>query len=876
MKIESVTAHAFGPLHDRTLPLAPGLTVVSGVNESAKSSWHAAIRAALCGEPAARHRPWTGESWRVAAMVSLESGEVVAVDRDLNDDSAPDVAQRLGLDRTSFTATACVDQASLLSVLEAADGLQDHLRRAAATAGTDGTVEQALQRLTAPVDALREARNRLRETETDLAVARREHARYLELSTQARSAAAARARLAVQEHSEVLDALTARVARLTELQDRFGDSPPSGLAAQEELTHVVNRALAAWRAAPTPRVLTGPSAAALEAELRALPATPVGETAVDDELRLVATAYETASAVAAAHRERMPSPPTSAEPSVLRGLATRLDPTSGARLTTASIEVDGARQVQDEAASAAARTQVEADVAAARVQEIALPNPFLRNALIALSCLTTLVGLLLFLVDQQLAAMGVLVAALVAGTGGALSRGNAPAREAAVAFAAEQAALATQARGRLFVADRALAEAEGQRAVASEAVRINDEAVAECASLGVPADRETLWRLANRAAWEAEHADLMCEVTRTEKAVRVELAARGKVDATMSVPDLLVDYETDCKVRARQASMAAQRPFLAQALADRRQAEAAVTEATVAHTRALALLRHAVTAIGRTGERPEDLLRAIAEWQRGWDDLLREAEEERNAWAELQALRADGTLDDLETTLSAAQTHHASLLEAASRYATCDPVDPSLAASAPALAATVAEMTRGLPSVPDAEEAVQTATEALAEVTAEVEAIDLATRYLTAAREKVHSTIAPALESALRTWLPLVTDGRYVDAAVDPQSLTVRVCSASDAWHHASHLSLGTAEQIYLLLRVALAQHLATETCPLLLDDVTVQADDTRTRAVLDLLLRLSEDRQIVLFAQETAVVEWAQERLGERDVLHQLTPVAA
>ncbi|HUQ58593.1 AAA family ATPase [Lentzea sp.] len=876
MKIESVTAHAFGPLHDRTLPLAPGLTVVSGVNESAKSSWHAAIRAALCGQPSSRHRPWQGESWRVAAMVSLESGEVVAVDRDLNDDSAPDVSQRLGLDRTSFTATACVDQASLLSVLEAADGLQDHLRRAAATAGTDGTVEEALRRLTAPVDALREAENRLCEAETDLTMARREHARYLELSEQARSAAAASARLAVQEHSATLDALSARVARLTALQDRFGDSPPSGLAAQEELTQVVNRALAAWRAAPTPRVLTGPSAAALEAELRALPGFPAGETAVDDELRVVATAYETASAVALAHQERMPSPPTSAQPSVLCGLATRLDPTSGARLTTASIEVDGARQVQDEAAATAARTQVEADVAAARVQEIAMPNPFLRNALLALSCLTSLVGVLLFMVDQRLAAMGVLVAALVAGTGGALSRDNGPQREAAVAFAAEQAAAATRARGRLFAADRALAEAEGQRAVAAEAVRIHDQAVAECASLGVPADRETLWRLANRAAWEAEHADLVCEVARTEKAVRVELAARGKADATTSVPELLVDYETDCKVRARQASLAAQRPYLAQALADRRQAEAAVTEAAVARTRALALLRHAVTAIGRTGERPEDLLRAIAEWQRGWDNLLREAEEERNAWAELQALRADGTLDDLETTLSAAQTHHASLLETASRFAACDPVDPSLAASAQALAATVAEMARSLPSVPDAEEAVQTATAALAEVTAEVEAIDLATRYLTAAREKVHSTVAPALESTLRTWLPLVTDGRYVDAAVDPQSLTVRVRASSYVWHHASHLSLGTAEQIYLLLRVALAQHLATEACPLLLDDVTVQADDVRTRAVLDLLLRLSEDRQIVLFAQETAVVEWARERLGERDVLHQLAPVAA
>ncbi|MEV6242034.1 AAA family ATPase [Lentzea sp. NPDC051838] len=876
MKIESVTAHAFGPLHGRTLPLAPGLTVVSGMNESAKSSWHAAIRAALCGEPSSRHRPWHGDSWRVAATVSLESGEVVAVDRDLNDDACPDVARHVGLDRSSFAATACVDQAQLLSVLDEADGLQDHLRRAAATAGTDGTVEQALQRLTAPVDTLRDARNRLREAETDLAVARREHARYLQLSAKARSAAAARARLAVQSHAASLEALNTRASRLAELQERFGDSPPSGLAAQEALTDKVNRALAAWRAAPTPRVLTGPTAATLEGELEALPEFPVGETALDDELRVVAAAFDTSAAVVAAHRERRPMPATSAEPSVLRGLATRLDPISGSRLTTASLEVDTARQFQDEAAANAARMQVEADVAAARVREIAMPNPFLRNALLALSCLTSFVGVLLFLVDQQIAAVGVLVAALTAGIGGALARGNAPQREAAVAFAAERAAAAHQARGLLFVADRKLAEAEGQRAVALEAVRVHDEAVAGCASLGVPPDRETLWRLANRAAWEAEHTDLVCEMARIEKAVRIELAARGKVDNSMTVPDLLIDYETDCKVRARQALMAAQRPLLARALEDRRLAEATVAEATTAHDRALLLLRGAVLAVGGTGERPEDLLRCLAEWQRGWDRLLREAEEERNAWAELQSLLADGTLDDLEATISASQTHHASLLEDAARYAACDPVDPSLATSCDSLAAAVAEVARVLPSVPDAEEEVQAAASVVAEVTAEVEAISLATRYLTAAREKVHSTIAPALEKTLREWLPGVTDGRYVDAAVDPQSLTVRVCAASEAWHQASRLSLGTAEQVYLLLRVALAQHLATEACPLLLDDVTVQADDARTRAVLDLLLRLSEDRQIVLFAQETAVVEWARERLGERDVLHQLTPVAA
>ena len=49
MRIESVTAHAFGPLAGQTLELAPGMTVVTGLNESGKSSWHAAFYSALCG-----------------------------------------------------------------------------------------------------------------------------------------------------------------------------------------------------------------------------------------------------------------------------------------------------------------------------------------------------------------------------------------------------------------------------------------------------------------------------------------------------------------------------------------------------------------------------------------------------------------------------------------------------------------------------------------------------------------------------------------------------------------------------------------------------------------------------------------------------------
>ncbi len=141
----------------------------------------------------------------------------------------------------------------------------------------------------------------------------------------------------------------------------------------------------------------------------------------------------------------------------------------------------------------------------------------------------------------------------------------------------------------------------------------------------------------------------------------------------------------------------------------------------------------------------------------------------------------------------------------------------------------------------------------------------------------MHRDIAPSLAVTLRSRLPGITDGRYTDARVDPATLKVSVRGPSGPWRPAANLSLGTAEQVYLLLRFALAEHLSVtgETCPLLLDDITVQADDGRTTAILDLLLKLATERQVVLFAQETAVLDWAREHLdGEHDALRELTRI--
>ena len=153
----------------------------------------------------------------------------------------------------------------------------------------------------------------------------------------------------------------------------------------------------------------------------------------------------------------------------------------------------------------------------------------------------------------------------------------------------------------------------------------------------------------------------------------------------------------------------------------------------------------------------------------------------------------------------------------------------------------------------------------------------LTRRFLARAQEQAHQDMAPVLAATLRGWLPAVTRGRYVDATVDPETLAIQVYGSSGRWRPADRLSAGTTDQVYLLLRVALAQHLATtgETCPLLLDGVTAQSDDERTREILDLLLRLAAERQVVLFTQEEAVLRWAREHVdGDRHFVRELTRV--
>ena len=146
--------------------------------------------------------------------------------------------------------------------------------------------------------------------------------------------------------------------------------------------------------------------------------------------------------------------------------------------------------------------------------------------------------------------------------------------------------------------------------------------------------------------------------------------------------------------------------------------------------------------------------------------------------------------------------------------------------------------------------------------------------FLERAEERVHRNVAPVLRATLLEWLPRVTGERYTDCKVDPESLQVDVRDGSGPWRSAGLLSHGTAEQVYLLLRIALARHLVTdgEVCPLILDDAVAACDTERKRVVLETLQAVGAETQVILFTHEEDVRAWARQRLSApRDALTEL-----
>jgi DNA repair protein SbcC/Rad50 len=931
VRIRQVRAHAFGPFQEATLGLAEGMTVIVGPNESGKSSWHAAIYAALCGmrrargrrtsddeQFATRHQPWDGERWEVSCVIDLPDGRTVEIRNDLAGrvdstardlslghdvtaeiihDGAPDGSRWLGLERRAYLAVACVRQAEILAVTEQAGALQRHLERAAATAGTDETTAAALAAIeeylkehvgqerrnsTKPlmqaIRTLEEADRTHREAVEahDDWLRRQEQLAELEDSTRqahdrARTAEAAHARRSAAT-------LQDRFRRARQLAERHRTPPPE-LQADDELAQQVTTALHDWENRPHPEPLTGPTAAQLDAHLADLPAMPEGDLEPEPAVLHARQELVNAHSRHEAHRQQAPAdaPPLEAggaSESELIDLARDLETPVPAVDATLAAQVERLRQQ-----SAVPPTRRMSPLGVA-------------TAILAVAGVSGGVGLL---------AAGQAVAGMVG-----LVAGAALAAVAAVVLLRGGPALAAGAGAELQTAEARLLMAEQLAASARER---RDQAASRATVLGLDPDPARLRHMADqlrraeqaasdRRQWEERNSQRARAVEEACERLRAALASRDVIVAVEVDPDTLLravdDYEQACRARQKTAAAAGQRPTLERELEARRRAEQRLAHDEAAVEAARAALRAAAVAAGIVDEatapacHEDELVKSLQAWEQEREQRRAASEAARREWAELQAILDGRSMEDLE-----AETQHA--LERATELATgLDPgtldefdlgpdpgdtvrrlqraasdVERDLAAARSRLD----ERAERLTPVAEAEEALEAAKSELDRVRTLEATLRTTKQFMREAQDRVHRDIAPAVVARVQDRLARVTGNRYSEVTVDPQSLEVHVRDTAGHFRKAEQLSHGTAEQVFLLLRVAMAEILSLPDtrCPLLLDDVTVQSDPVRTRAILDVLHEISSDHQVILLSQEDEVTSWAERHLGERDELVKL-----
>jgi DNA repair exonuclease SbcCD ATPase subunit len=403
------------------------------------------------------------------------------------------------------------------------------------------------------------------------------------------------------------------------------------------------------------------------------------------------------------------------------------------------------------------------------------------------------------------------------------------------------------------------------------------------------------------ADWGRRRQEVAARVARSGESVREALTARG-APAEGDLRAAIAAYLTACAQRAEAAAAAAQAEPLRRQLESRRQLEGTAAEAAAAIARAESEVRTAAERIGQplNGDDPERVVSDLEAWQRRRLADLQAGQQAIAEWQELRDLLDGRSLGQLESEAADAARRMAA---AGLSTSVAVPVgaDAGLAAAAAeeSLAARQAELLTAeraaatlegearqldasLPSVAEAEEAVEATGAELQRVVTMAEVLDRTLALLRNAEEQVHRDLAPVLADTVRRWLPRISGGAYLDVSVDPRDLRVRVKEAATRqWRDAWRLSEGTREQIFLLLRVAMAKHLVTtgETAPLILDEVTAQADDSRREALLGVLHELSRERQVIVFTHDPWFAEWAGDHLDPaRDIVIALAgrPAAA
>ncbi|MFD2924351.1 ATP-binding protein [Halobacillus naozhouensis] len=133
----------------------------------------------------------------------------------------------------------------------------------------------------------------------------------------------------------------------------------------------------------------------------------------------------------------------------------------------------------------------------------------------------------------------------------------------------------------------------------------------------------------------------------------------------------------------------------------------------------------------------------------------------------------------------------------------------------------------------------------------------MASQILKATKTRYQENHLPAVIKRAEEFFRRLTFEKYGRLFIDPEAggLTVE-----DQWGHVyktGELSRGTADQLYVALRLALGDSMSeTIQAPFIVDDAFVHFDEERREVMMDLLASLAHGNQIILFTYQKQLAE--------------------
>jgi DNA repair protein SbcC/Rad50 len=897
MRLEHLDISGFGRLRDLSVDFGPTLTVVSGCNESGKSTLGRAVRAALYGLDAGgqgrpversdwfRWQPWSpgryglvlsyslddGRNFRVATrwdkrppgveVREIGGGDVTAAMR--NGRRVAPGKVHLGIEESVFAATAFLDDAGLR--LGAADTpeqqaqrLQEALERISDSGGEASTrealalLEQARERIgneRRTSYGLGQAMAKIRGLESGVSDARRKSAaivaeqeRLRGLEERAVTAGVRESECEVRWLTGKIAAIDVELAEIESLTKRSGELQSTGdETATQFPVHEEERILAQGAELHAANVAESKAKAAWE--------LVTGELAQIEHRQ-----QEIARGVAALGT-------TAAIDSPTRGEATELGAQLRAERATLARSADAASEARE---GALAREIAKNGFGSITAEEAKHLQTLCRRASVrsplvpAAAAVAFLTALCLALLRSRLqtgwmiasaAAATVLVVLAVAAD--RERRRQVGAARSAIALLYPESDLSRQGIGAMMVrVDRVVAL---QSEVARRAFASNErDAELSAIDARIAAIRQQILALAESAG--------VTFAAGTEDTADAALAAIAEA-AEISERRAQLDAETQ-ELSARRADMDRLRIAAQAATQEREQIEAA--------------LRQQLGRAGISSSLPTEL--AITAFR----DACRRHRQTSAARAELDAIGkrlaqlGDGEIlirrredfarelrtrgGDPDQMSIALDTAALDALDREREYARRD--HAAAAAEARELRGRLAVLIENAPPLPDLEDELAAAYAARDRAQEQLSALDLAATTIERTTASVHRTLAPRLAKLVGERLARFTDERYQTVEIDPQTFSVSLLGDERPEFVPLGLaSHGTRDQVSLLLRIALAETLGSgEAIPLLLDEPLISADEQRRRRALAFLAELSTEQQVILTVNDGHTLELLRE----------------